>query len=498
MNEDWGNIETMLQNNLTGRKVEVPQLVWDNVEKAITEKNKKRGFFWIWGAGVLSLLIISGCTLIYHFFFAKQDQVCYASQRDSSEINYLYEKYVLKTGFQEEENVMAFSLTDQIGIRKPDSSAIGFNSVDFSVTATNSKMDEGDDTARMELQDRMNVVANGYDSSLADGKQGVENNDRVKKEQDVDLVNVKLKDDATDFEDISVNEVEKPGDDFTVPVDHNGDQNELVVNAHDSLPEISTVDSVMATARVETDTANNTVQDQSVASLNMSGQMDETAKWSIYFSGGYSSFDMAVFKPEFRSGALSNRTFKSGGSDFKLGGRYDLTEKITLGLALNYNWKNTRFNYAVRTDDQGYFEHIIKGNPLPVEEINDDDQSCNCYLIEDVSLQYGIQTLFTDLTAQFYFLKTAKLEVAGGVSVGTDLTTRLRIKGVTPLAVQNRQASFSVLKAGLGIEANYKIGNRLGVVLRPDYQFIVPVKDHPFYSQRINEMILSAGLLYKF
>ena len=526
MTEDKRNIEKLLQENLKGRKVAVPDFVWGEVEKKIKPKKKRHALFWLWGAGFGILFLGGGYFLWSSPMFKSNEVPCYYADLDRSNGNYLFEKYGQETesyytvndepnGVSTKEaledlepsmedaqpsNFLAGVATD----KEPEETLQDLLSTDQNnssqpeqIITENSEVET--ETIENPNQDNVERIA---DNSAEETEENSE--DKTIDESDEDNV-----------QSVTDNSTEE-GNDITQDETTNGevedepnlsDENLTVENSNEEVVEV--VDTVRESTHteneeelVETDepSEDSTLIETNTPDDSVPDEPDETplSNWTLGLHGGYSSFDMAVFKEMFTSGVLSNRTFPSSGMDFNIDLNYHIGDKFSIFTAVHYNRKSTEFNYAVLTDDQGYFQHVIQGNALPVDEINDVDESCNCYLIEDVSANYLITSFFIDLGLRYDFTLTEKLRLGAKLFAGTDLSTSFLLKAPTILDVEDQTRRFSLFKTALGADLGYSLTDHWELAFSSSYHVGFPAVAHEIYARRFSELITGFGINYRF
>ena len=171
----------------------------------------------------------------------------------------------------------------------------------------------------------------------------------------------------------------------------------------------------------------------------------EHSPWSISFSSNYLLFDIRVLNNGFRSGVLSNRTFKSTGFEQMFRVNYDVKERFKIGFQVALNTKNSQFDYAVLANVNDFNQYKNQGM-LPSERLATEHQeACDLFYFESVKMKYTLQTINTGLNIQYLLVdKEKKIQLWNSVEVNSAVLSDMKVRSSNILALpQTTRSSFN-------------------------------------------------------
>ncbi|MFT5819662.1 MAG: hypothetical protein ACI8ZM_000887 [Crocinitomix sp.] len=197
--------------------------------------------------------------------------------------------------------------------------------------------------------------------------------------------------------------------------------------------------------------------------------VDTNNTFGLLAYGGYMAFDQAVFKPYFTSGVLSQVSFPSVGSEFGLGAYYRFNNRFEFSLIGSYAQQQTSFNYDLMISESDFFNLYENDVEIPLENL-DDPTSCNCFLAQDASLDYSIQTLAISLNASYDLIKKPRYSFGPLVGFGTVANTKFTNNSSTIIGFSpelKERFTSSILRMGLNF--HYQITPKMQVGLAPSF-----------------------------
>ena len=143
------------------------------------------------------------------------------------------------------------------------------------------------------------------------------------------------------------------------------------------------------------------------------------------------------------------------GFQIGLGGFYRITDRFELSLNGNYGQRTTQFNYDLMISESDYFTLYQNDIAIPLENL-DDPSTCNCFLAEDASLNYSINTVAISLGASFDLIKKPKYSFGPQVEFGTIASTKFTNSqnSVVSFAPELKERFIGSI-LGLGLNLNY-------------------------------------------
>jgi len=219
--------------------------------------------------------------------------------------------------------------------------------------------------------------------------------------------------------------------------------------------------------------------------------------WSVLLSSNYVFFDLSVLNKGFRSGSLSNRTFKSMGLEQILSVNYNLNPKMKIGVHGALNVKNSQFDYAVLANSQNFNQYKNKGTLSIAELETTHQEDCDLYYIESVKMNYSIQSINLGLNIQNLLLQKGKFSLWSRLEVSSNLKSNMRIRSVSGLELPtNTKGNFNEM--GLGAFGNlaYQFNPNWNLFLNGGYRGINTFK-HEVYTKNPRELVLGLGIQYR-
>lgn len=220
-------------------------------------------------------------------------------------------------------------------------------------------------------------------------------------------------------------------------------------------------------------------------------------RFAFFVHGGATMYDMAVFKPYFTSGVLSNRSFKSIGWEITVGGAKRLGDHFDLQFSLNYNQKNTQFSYDLLVGEEEYMNLQIENQPIALEQL-DQENSCNCFLAKGASLEYGVSTVSLMTGIDYRPFLWEKIRLSTSLHFGTNaLTSFKNMKQQVVEFPSQKREFFSTFSMRLGCTVGYSIRENLSINLYPGYTISLAGRSD-LYARNIRELALPIGVRVEF
>ncbi|NOQ72346.1 MAG: hypothetical protein GQ574_10120 [Crocinitomix sp.] len=195
----------------------------------------------------------------------------------------------------------------------------------------------------------------------------------------------------------------------------------------------------------------------------------KTNSFGLLAYGGYLAFDQAVFKSYFRSGVLSESNFPSKGSEFALGVYYRLKNRFEFSMIGTYGQRHSNFNYDLMISESDFFDLYENDIEIPLENL-DDPTSCNCFLAQDASLDYSIQTLGISFNASYDLIKKPKYSFGPLLAFGTVASTKFTNNGSSVIGFSPElKERFTGATLRMGLNFHYQITPRMQLGLAPSF-----------------------------
>ncbi len=196
------------------------------------------------------------------------------------------------------------------------------------------------------------------------------------------------------------------------------------------------------------------------------------AKMGIIAYGGPTLYEIVVFKPYFEAGQLTANTGASRGVEFGLGVYRKLSARLEAQLMVNYNQKQTQFQANLMVSQADYFDLYLQNEPIPLENL-DDPNSCNCFLVEDASLNYQINTFKLSLGGEFYWLNRQKLKLSSQFNISGNLSTTFNGNSNGVVAFPTTASEqFSTVGFLFGTGVSYQLSKKIQLGIMPSYRFV--------------------------
>ena len=214
----------------------------------------------------------------------------------------------------------------------------------------------------------------------------------------------------------------------------------------------------------------------------------------LFIYGGPSLYNVAVFKPYFVSGILSNRSFRSNGWDFSFGFSKSMGRHFEFNTLISYNRKTTMFSYDLLVGEEQYMQ--LNTDELVSLEQLDQENSCNCFLAKDASLSYSLSSVFIMPGISYRPFLWNKVQLMTTVRFGTNIYTQFKNKEQSNIEFPSHSAEyFSTYGIRLGGALGYKIGDRVWINVYPEYSIFFK-GNSDVYSTNIKELILPVGIRF--
>lgn len=281
------------------------------------------------------------------------------------------------------------------------------------------------------------------------------------------------------------------GDSKVQEISESTNENEPVSNDSVPNPKKTMEDSTTA------DLPSMTVEEQDFVILLDSINPESKTRFALFVHGGPTMYDMTVFKPYFTSGVLSNRSFRSSGWDLTLGASKPLGDHLDVQFSLNYNQKNTRFSYDLLVGEEEYMNLQIENQAIALEQL-DQENSCNCFLAKDASLEYGVSTVSLMTGIDYRPFLWEKVRLSTSFQFGTNALTNFKSgKQQVVEFPSNTRELFSIFSMRFGLTLGYNIRKNLSVNLYPGYTISLAGRSD-LYARNIRELIIPIGLRMEF
>lgn len=489
-NSEQNDLEKLLRDNLSDKTASVPDFVWDNIEEELFPKKKRRGFFWLFFAG---LGLLAGGTAVY-FMTARPagkpdvqlsrhetEQTTPSSRnttttQDTKTLENRPEKGT--SGEFQENDMPAAHASGGNGIapvKNNGSSASAFNG---------SRIENRTNRSRNTVRDRKNEPVN---TTAAVVSSGDPNAKRGSEEQTNSSLAANQVADGKQDPKNSADAVNEGSAHAAEVTNGSGGPVQKDSSATQPLAETSTKDPVNQTENPVAEIQADTTQPES-----------KPKRFMVSVYGGASLYDMAVFKDYFTSGQLSNRPFQSSGFEVGAGFGYKVTRKLGIYANAAFNQKNTSFDYNLAITESDYFDHLLQGESLPLESIIDNGVG-NCFLAEGVRAKYQVNSWLLSLGSTYDLLQRKKISVGADVRFTANMGSALQMKELTVLQIQPyADERFNYLKIGAGMNIGYQVTERFSLGISPMYHLQFNQDKKSFYKGLGKELVLPVRLGFCF
>lgn len=485
-NSEQNDLEKLLKDNLSDKTASVPDFVWDNIEEELFPKKKRRGLFWLFFAG---LGLLAGATAIYFMAsrstgkpdvqFSKHET---GQMTPSSWNTTTQDTKTLETRSEKGTSGGASENTSAAHVSAGNGTPSIQNNASPASTFTGSKAEHRANRSRNAVSGRKNeftataTSSGGQHAKL--GSEGQMNSGAANQVAD-EKQDPKNSTHAVSGGNTNTGEV-KNGSGEPAQKDSSAAQPLAQTSPKDSVHQTQTESRV---AEIQADTT----QPES-----------KPKRFMISVYGGASLYDMAVFKDYFTSGQLSNRPFKSSGFEVGAGFGYQITRKLGIYANAAFNQKNTSFEYSLAITESDYFNHLLQGELLPLENIIDNGVG-NCFLVEGVRAKYQVNSWLLSLGSTYDFLYWKKISVGADIRFTANMSSALQMKELAVLQIQPYgDEHFKSLKIGAGLNIGYQVTESFSVGIAPMYHLQLNQDKKSFYKGLGKELVLPVRLGFCF
>lgn len=476
MSEDF-NIEELLKEHLLDARETPPGGLFDKIEARVLnpEKRKNRFLFWLWfGLGLSAIITTLG--MGRNYFFGGELFISQAKDQNGDNAAPYSPKSDTLVALINSETQYGEASSEK-AILKIDSNEVQNNKTSLS----NQKKLTGFNQNKKQKKKTWGIKTNGDEIT---GNNSIPTNTK-------DQNNSKNESNLSELTNAE-NNINSPEDSTSANYnDENTTTEEELTNL------VNPTDSVLA--KNEADTLN---QDQTetemldsaaTLSTNPPTEDNKKSKYGLVIYGGPALFDIAVFKPYFSSGALSDRTFPSSNYDIGLGFYRTIKEKFNLSLTGNYSTLKSEFRYDLMISENDFFDLYEKGEAIPIENL-DNPESCNCFLAEEATLSYKINRFTLALGASYDLISRPKFTFGPEITFSSVISSKFTNKSSSIIefsAEQKEKFIGTNLQIGFGFD--YRITNRFSVGLAPSYgiQF---AKKSSIYAQNLSRILIPITL----
>ncbi len=462
------NINELLKRSLSEKKTTVPPMVWENIEANIVEEKKKRRFFiwFLFGTGVLlgGVMLWFGLQSISWTEHTHKERLVHesieASPNSSSEVASKHSNFD-NSGEQLSKN--NHEKSEQTTVQ---------NKISVQSNTESSLIRQNNATSSQQSKSSYANTTTNSSGKTEPASQNKQNSHDTKRQ----LNNAS--------QDVPSNKSQKPAIKEDAKQQITPEGNNAVPNSI-SLPALELINVEL----------NPIAQNYGLIPQKLNASEKKMSPWSVVFNLGYNAFDITALADDFRSGAISNRVFPSFGLNAKPQVQYHLNSKLKLRSKLDFGYKKSEFKYDILTDDQGYFIHEIQGNDLPLEEINDQDESCNCYVIKGSGAQYNISSLDWSLGFEAQIIKFKAFRVGIGADLGTQLWSKFKTNSSTVLDIEPSETSWlKTVNWSVDMPVSYPLGENLELLMTPSYREQLPQGGHYVYQKKLREFMWDFGV----
>lgn len=424
MSEEF-DIEELLRTHLLDDQEIPPAGLFDQIDAQLSEKrNKKRFFWWFWiGLGSFTLLAAVGVNNYFNqtidFPLASKCTLDYTHQ--TNPISVVAENESSSSDLITQRQLSESTYAESATYRNPNE-PINFGSKSGSKSKVDDRISIVEMGTRVKKSDSLAVKVNL-------GGLTVDEIDSVKSEQlaNQEAITNNQKSDSTRIKDAA---------DTTSTTDNTAPSN-------DSIPDPS-----------------------------QQGPPDEksnSSKFGLLVYGGPLLFDIAVFKPYFSSGALSNVSFPSSSYEIGIGIYHQIKDRFYVQMNANYNVLQSQFAYDLLISESDFFEHYELDKQIPLANL-DDPEVCNCFLVEDVSLNYKITNFAFTVGTGYQLIQRPKFNFGPEFSFSAVLSSKfMKKQDEIVLFPIDQVERFTSSRLQLGLGFHYAISDRLQLGLTPSY-----------------------------
>jgi len=445
--KESNDIEKLLKDNLSDKTAVVPEFVWDRIEREIYPRKKGRSIFWFLIPGIL---LLTGATF---GFFAMHDE--HRKNAGSAVVNHP-SKEVAETINEGTQDV------DREFQRKADANLSRTKQQSQSDVRIKSTAFQGSTADFREKQQERSIGVKAL-PALGNGNILAQPGKRINTDNAVPPLE-------------NMHQAESDG---FVP------QEDTASFRIAQLSLLGVSPFVFPAERIE----------HAVNAVPELQKRDTRFTLSIY--GGSSMYDVAVIKPYFTSGQLSNRTFTSTGYEAGAGFAYKAGKRLEIYAGVAFNEKRTSFNYNLAITESDFFERYVHGEMIPLKNINDDGVN-SCFLAKDVAADYGITSWLLSIGGTYRIFTQKKFTASLDLRFSTNVKNSLEIKNFTVLELpEYAPEHFNRMKLGGGLRISYQFHRHFSAGLAPMYAIQLDGKES-FFAGRMQELIIPVTFSYHF
>lgn len=498
-NSEQKKLDQVLKDKLSEGTAQVPDFVWDRIEEELFPKKKRRGFFW-WFFSGLCMLLIGGLIAV-----AVSDQGVHSQnntlpnasfnsnncRKQNDEMSLVNEHKSTKTTIalasaNKNESLRKGSFHTNFFKRKGGSSVSAYKHV----TGTKKRpLSQVNNTNRVSKKQPAKLAAQKSSTS----KRILPVDSEIPTSKKISV--------TPPLRRASTARDENKGGWLT----HSKVEN--------SNPSVSQNDSIKSSKPV-TPTDPNPKSDKqpshelsyeeilALVKKDFSKRPDELPEnkrksfLSLGIYGGPSLYNTATFKDYFTSGQLSNRTFASSGFELGLQARFKVSDRFKIYTGLAFNQKQTQFSYNIAITQADYFTYVVNGTKVPLENIHDDGMN-SCFLANNVTARYQIQSVLISFGTSFEFLRIGKFSAAADLRLSGNIHSSLKLKEMQVLNIEQPQSEkFSYLQPGAGLLLNFRLNPRISFGLNPFFSKQFYLKKS--FSRKMDELVIPFSMTFNF
>lgn len=221
---------------------------------------------------------------------------------------------------------------------------------------------------------------------------------------------------------------------------------------------------------------------------------DQDRKYGLIAYGGPSFFDISVFKPYLSSGSLSNRPFKSSGYELGIGSFKRINERWKLNLSVAYNHKRSQFLYDLLVSEEDYFNYYNNDVLISVEQL-DQEENCNCFVANDVQMEYEVHTVNLSFGVSYQIAEFNKFNVHGNFNLSTNVFTQFKKNSSSTVNFPSiKTEKFNGLGLKPGFTIDYALTKNTRLTLSPNYTYLFTRNKSSFYARPLQEITVYLGV----
>lgn len=222
-----------------------------------------------------------------------------------------------------------------------------------------------------------------------------------------------------------------------------------------------------------------------------------TSKTGFIVYAGPVLYKNSLFKPYFKSGQLAANPINSEGIEYGLGLYRNLSQKVSFNVFLTHSIKKSGFTYNIMVGENDYFDLYLNDEAIPLENL-DNPNSCNCFLIKDVKLNYKISTYSLKIGGEFNWTNWNKFRLKSQFNVGSNIRTTFTKSNSNGVIFPEKTTEiFNSIRFSLGTGISYQLLRQLEVGIIPFYT-INKAKVTSIFSKATHEIIIPFQLKFSF